>query len=185
MKIWLPSFDPVFLFSKYQIVKIGLLVLSVLTSCKSSQMTYEGWLQVQVKEWKTISPEIIEIIQPFYDMNLEGVRYAEKVNTGLSFDALTLRNKIYFKNKLKERLLAHELEHVEQFKKNPLFIERYLSNSLKSMIRRGTKVSKIKTLHDNLEYEQQAKNKAKEVWQAIQLYRITGTAKTRNQERSR
>ena len=135
-------------------------------SCKTTQMTYQSWLNSQVKEWKKLDPELIEAYQKFYDVPLEKVLYSENISLKLSFDAVTFDNKIYFKKKLLRKLLAHELEHVEQYRKNPFFLEEYVIKGAKSVLQKGQSAFKISTIHENIELEQAAIEKANSVWKS-------------------
>ena len=56
-------------------------IMGVLSfSCKTTQMTYQAWLNSQVKEWKKLDPELIEAYQKFYDVPLEKVLYSENIS---------------------------------------------------------------------------------------------------------
>jgi len=146
------------------ILKLPGLLLGVhlLYSCGQA-LSQGSFLTIQVREWKSIPEEYQEFLQPHYPVDLSSVRYAEKIDLMTSFDALTFGNKIYFKKKMNFRLLAHELEHVAQQKKNPLFLESYAFAAAKSLTDVGKNPGKasVDNTHSNIEYEKNAKTKAK------------------------
>ncbi|MFK7827525.1 MAG: hypothetical protein AB8G05_25495 [Oligoflexales bacterium] len=76
----------------------------------------------------------------------------------LAFDAFTYRYHIYFKGKAKFRLIAHELEHVSQFVKNPLFYEKYFLSTL-GVLKIQKNVS-IRSIHSSNNFEKEASQKA-------------------------
>lgn len=59
---------------------------------------------------------------------------------------------------MKFRLLAHELEHVSQYLKDPFFAEKYLLSTLAAL--KIHKNLSIKTIHASNGYEKDAKRKA-------------------------
>lgn len=139
------------------------------STCKVPQFLYEEYLGRQVKEWKKIDKDFRLFLAPHYDLDLTKIRYAENIDIKSSFDAITIKDTIYFKNKMKLSLLAHELVHAEQFKKDPVFMERYYAETFRVTIQNLRKVNKIKDIHSNIAYEKLAKTKAKIVSRQFNL----------------
>ena len=119
-------------------------------------------------KWKSIEPELQEKLAEFYDFDLSKVRYAENVDMNISFDAFTYNYHIYFKGEMKFRLLAHELEHVSQFLKDPLFLDKYLLSTL-SVLKIHKNLS-IKSIHARNDYEKDASRKAQSLPFIIGFY---------------
>ena len=147
-----------------KLMRLGLLLFVIgflFPACGQSNFTIldaKLFFFNQGLKWKSIDPSLRAKLQPFYDFDLSKVRYVENVDMNLAFDALTYRYRIYFKGKAKFRLLAHELEHVSQFVKNPLFYERYLLSTLAAL--KIQKNSTVRTIHGSNNYEKEASKKA-------------------------
>ena len=147
------------------------ILLLCLASCGREEISYSAFLEGQVQKWNRLSPLHLERLSPHFEFDLDTVRYTENIETVSGF-VITIDNRIYFPGKVnphKFSVLAHELEHVAQYKENPaLFNEYYYAESIVSF---GQTISSgklsIREIHDNIELEQQAKEKAEKVMRSM------------------
>ena len=151
---------------------ISTLFALILAGCSQEEVSYTAFLEAQVQKWHRLSSLQIERLAPHYDFELEEVRYAENIHTVSGF-VVTLDSKMFFPglvSRNKFSVMAHELEHIAQYKRNPmLFNKYYYAESLISAahtLASGEKLS-VTAIHDNIKLEQQAKIKAQTVLESI------------------
>ena len=131
-------------------------------------LAYYEYLEIQAAgKWKRLPNGLIKILSPYYsDIDLNKVRYAEKIDT-IHGQSLTDEYKIYFADIVDFfsppglYLLLHELEHVVQYKieggRAPFLIKYFSQGAIKIFQQHSV------SIHDNIELEKAADDKAKRV----------------------
>lgn len=128
---------------------------------------------------KIISDEIKDLLKPFFiDLDLDEIVLIDGVSTlqGLIlklFDAsaITFGKRIYLSKSLNQNdpsailLIAHELAHVEQYKKNGmiLFLLRYIGEFIRNLIIYKSFI----IAYQRISFEEEAYNKEDEISNAI------------------
>ena len=133
---------------------------------------YIGFLQNQAgNNLYALDENFISSIQQFYPVNLHGVRYATNINT-IHGANITIGNTIYFVGNIDlsdpndAELVYHELEHVVQYSRRggvEPFLAEYILKSGGSILRGGNSID----MHDNIDLERDAINKASQVAAAV------------------
>jgi hypothetical protein len=135
---------------------------------------YIGFLNSQVgNNLFALDPTFISAIQPYYSVDLRGVRYATGINTLHGMD-ITIGNTIYFSGNVvvdlnypvDAKLAYHELEHVVQYANRggvEPFMAEYILKAGGSILQGGNSIS----MHDNIDLEQAAIAKANQVENAV------------------
>lgn len=155
-------------------------VINILsTPLAALQLAYFEYLNRQAQgRIKPFSNEFINLAQPYYDIDLKGVTFADDINTIHGMN-VALCDRIYFthsgsiwtdKNEL--FLTLHELEHLVQCQKRgrQAFLAEYLLKGLVN-VQNGTT-----NTHDNHEFEIAADSKARNLvdnlWNQIVTRRV-------------
>lgn len=108
---------------------------------------------------RSIPQWFINRVQPYYSVDLRGVRYSENANVNGSAVAVTDKGHIYVKyginwnNSDHQRLMLHEFEHVVQYKRLGHGRSRLQCKYVLDTIRSGFQ-------HDDIRMEQAADRKA-------------------------
>jgi Domain of unknown function (DUF4157) len=123
------------------------------------------------KGWQRLPDNIIGTYASDYGIDLKKVRYATNINT-VHGQAITIGKEIYFPrgvdfNRIEDvHWLLHELEHVRQYQVTggvSAFLTKYI---VQGSIKVATKGSF--NIHDNIELEREADNKANRLIEKIQ-----------------
>lgn len=133
---------------------------------------YIGFLQNQAgNNVYALDENFIASIQRFYQVNLHAVRYATNINT-IHGANITIGNTIFFVRNIDfndendAQLVYHELEHVVQYARRggvEPFLAEYILKAGGSILRGGNSID----MHDNIDLERDAINKASEVSAAM------------------
>lgn len=132
---------------------------------------YRGALQEQAKnKWQTLPSELIDILKPHYDFDLEQIRFATDINT-VHGQAITFEYEIFFPKNVDFRTyddlrwLLHELEHTQQYKDvggfEP-FVTKYLLNGAAKIIQH-----KSVNIHDEISLEKDADKKRDSIIETV------------------
>jgi hypothetical protein len=148
-----------------------------------AQAYIEGLYRQAEGQVQSFSPDFIRFIQPYYDVNLSDVTYAENIDTGHGM-TLAYCDRIFFvptidpeQDKDSLKLVLHEMEHIVQCKKRGkrTFLAEYLVKGAVEMVNRGQF-----NIHDHHDFERAANAKADSitntVWNRIQAQATTGPA---------
>ena len=116
--------------------------------------------------WRRLPPHLIQGVQRFYSVNLNGVKYATNINT-IHGQAITWENSIFFPREidLSRRndlhWMLHELEHTVHYQRKGGYkglIGQYGLKAIGKMIERGTF-----SPHDHIDLERSAQRKANNI----------------------
>jgi hypothetical protein len=129
---------------------------------------YIGFLQNQAgNNVYQLDDSLISEIQPYYSVDLHGVRYATGINT-IHGANVTIGNTVYFVKGMDFSdpndawTLFHELEHVVQYANRggvEPFLSEYVLKAGGSILRGGNSID----IHDNIDLENAANAKANQV----------------------
>ena len=129
---------------------------------------YIGFLENQVgNNLQSLDEDFIARIQRFYPIDLHNIRYATGINT-LHGSNITIGNTIYFIKEIDLTdeddavLTYHELQHAVQYSRRggvAQFMTEYILKAGGSILRGGNSID----MHDNIDLEREAINKANEV----------------------
>lgn len=146
---------------------------------------YRGMMQAEAMacgKWRTLPPELQQLLQKHYNVDLSSVRYAVSIDTKHG-QAITLENEIFFPRdiNLKDtgdlKWMLHELEHVRQYKVHgglEPFIIKYFVNAGLEIGRHGSF-----NIHDNINLEREADDKANSIIDQISEQYISECAMRR------
>jgi len=130
---------------------------------------------------KTISNEIKNFLKPFFiDLDLDKIILIDGISFGrlilklFNASAITFGKRIYFSKPLNQNdtstifLIAHELVHVEQYKKNGviLFLLKYLRELIRNLIIHRSFI----TAYKNISFEEDAYSRGNKIFDAIVNY---------------
>lgn len=127
---------------------------------------------------KSFSPEFISMVQPYYDVDLNGLTYADDMNTGHGM-TVAYCDRIFFvghgnvwKDWNELHLALHELEHTVQCKKRGA--QAYLAEYILKAGLDAVKTGRL-NVHDVHDYEVAAESKADQLtdvlWAKIEAAR--------------
>lgn len=126
--------------------------------CGAPALAYERTLRNQAGgRWKRLPQHLIDALRPKYDVNLDNVRYAERIKTA-NGDAQTYGNLIYFPtavdltDRSQLHWMLHELEHTVQYAHGGQKAEKVCEYQAKA-IGKGFN-------HDAIDWERAADRKA-------------------------
>lgn len=121
------------------------------------------------------SPEFIQLAQPYYDIDLKSVTWADNIDTGHQM-TLAFCDRIFFTNngnlwidKKELHLVLHEIEHLVQCQKRGkrTFLAEYVLKAAADVVK-----TRRMNVHDVHDFEESAEAKANQLtdvlWQKIQ-----------------
>lgn len=153
-------------------------LLLLLLGCQEGVLSYQAYLDSQVKEFKPIPADLVEVLQPYYDVDLTKVQIAENIetlsnyNTVVGYKIYYTKPLVYAQPKMQKNFL-HELRHVEHYQDNPLTFEaQYLAQVPLAVLR--LREARMKSVHENMDFEMDAQEKSEyvyeEVFRACKIY---------------
>ena len=127
----------------------------------------DGLLRQAKGKWKKLPDDFIYDFDKFYkNISLDDIRYATNIKTGHG-SGITIGYEIFFPRSLNlneksdRKWMLHELEHSVQYSRRggeSLFLSSYVMDSLYKIIN-----CRCLNIHDDIQLEQDAENKAKEI----------------------
>lgn len=147
----------------------------------AAQAYIEGLYRQSQGRVKSFPPQLISVVQRYYEVDLRGVTYAEDINTGHG-QTLAYCDRIFFTHSVSPMtnrddlaLTLHEMEHLVQCQKRgrTTFLAEYLLKGLVDIARNGTF-----DVHDLHEFEIAADAKANgllnTVWSQLPSFGFPG-----------